>query len=328
MRVRDDDDRQAERGHLGEGRGTGASHDEVSGGEGIEHLVAQERVRSVPLAQLDREPLAPGEGRPVGRLAGDVDDVDALHEPRQRLGDGGVEPPHLLRATEDEQEPGAGRHAEPGPRRLAVDLAGVTDRGPGQVARPATTRAGGPGAGWNPRSPERCARARERDRHEIGEAGRRPDAAARDHIALPEQNRDAERLGREQDRDRNVAAGREDRGRSMTGQVRRRPGDREGEPDRVEQRAERAIDRPERAQREPVERNPGRPDEPGLEPTVATEPGELRRVRSRAERSGDGESRVDVPARAPARDQQAHRSMSHVRRSRARPRGGCRRRRS
>ncbi len=147
VRVRDDDDRQAERGHLGEGRGTGASHDEVSGGEGIEHLVAQERVRSVPLAQLDREPLAPGEGRPVGRLAGDVDDVDALHEPRQRLGDGGVEPPHLLRATEDEQEPGAGRHAEPGPRRLAVDLAGVTDRGPGQVARPATTRAGGPGAG-------------------------------------------------------------------------------------------------------------------------------------------------------------------------------------
>ena len=43
MRIRDDDHRQAQRGHLGQRGSAGASHDEVRGRERGQHLVAKER---------------------------------------------------------------------------------------------------------------------------------------------------------------------------------------------------------------------------------------------------------------------------------------------
>ena len=88
VRVRDDDHRQAQRGHLGQRRRAGPADDEVGGGQRRQHLVAQERMRPVALAQLRGQRLAAGQGRGIAVVAGDVDDGDPLDEPRQRLGDG------------------------------------------------------------------------------------------------------------------------------------------------------------------------------------------------------------------------------------------------
>ncbi len=80
VRVRDDDDRQAEGGHLGERRGATPADDEVGRREGREHVVAQERVWPVPVALVGGEGLASGQGGRVAVLTGHVDDRDALHE--------------------------------------------------------------------------------------------------------------------------------------------------------------------------------------------------------------------------------------------------------
>ena len=210
VRIRHDDHRQAERGHLGQGRRAGPADDEVRRGQRGQHLVAQERVRPVAAADVGRQGLAAGQRRRVAVVAGDVDDRDPLDEARQRLGDRGVEAPDGLRAAEDEQDPLARRDVQPRPGRHAVDRGDVADRRAGHEARPVRGGAG-----------QRPAGRLERDRERGGQPGGRPDRPARDDVAVPQHDRDAERRRRHQDRDRHVAAGREDRGRSLA-----RPGSR------------------------------------------------------------------------------------------------------
>src|SRR6185436_16634920 len=84
--------------------------------------------------------------------------------------------------------------------------------------------------------------------------------------------------------------------------------DRRAQAQRIEDEMDVPLDGPERAQREALEPDAGGRDERRLEPAMPAEPAQLSSVRAREERPGDGEGRVDVPARAPARDQQAHRS--------------------
>ena len=56
--IRHDDHRQAERRHLGQGRGAGPADDEIGRPEGLGHVVAQERHGPVALAQPGRQRLA------------------------------------------------------------------------------------------------------------------------------------------------------------------------------------------------------------------------------------------------------------------------------
>ena len=81
VRIRHDDHRQAERGHLGQRRGAGPADDQVRGGERRQHLVAQERVRPVARADGLGQRLAAGQRRRVAVVAGHVDDRDPLDEP-------------------------------------------------------------------------------------------------------------------------------------------------------------------------------------------------------------------------------------------------------
>jgi hypothetical protein len=96
MRVGNHDERLAEGGRLGQGRAAGPPHDEVGRHERIGHLGTQERVRPVAIATTRRERLPGGEGVGITDLAGDVDEVDPLHQLDQRGRDRGVEPPNGL----------------------------------------------------------------------------------------------------------------------------------------------------------------------------------------------------------------------------------------
>ena len=58
VRVRDDDRRDPERGDLGQGRRARTADDEIGRDEGREHVLAQERVRPIAVAQLGGQPLA------------------------------------------------------------------------------------------------------------------------------------------------------------------------------------------------------------------------------------------------------------------------------
>ena len=135
MRVRDDDDGQAEGGHLGQRRGAGPTDDEIRGGQRRQHVVAQERVRPVPIAPILGQRLAGGQGRRVAVLARHVDDGDPLDQPRQGRRHGAVEAADGLRPAEDQQDPQPGGHAQSRAGRLAVHLARVADRRAGDVAR-------------------------------------------------------------------------------------------------------------------------------------------------------------------------------------------------
>ena len=67
VRVRDDDHRQAERGHLGQRRGAGPPDDQVRGHERLGHLVAQERERPVARARRPRAGPRARRARPRSR---------------------------------------------------------------------------------------------------------------------------------------------------------------------------------------------------------------------------------------------------------------------
>ncbi len=190
----------------------------------------------------------------------------------ERLRDGRVEAADRLRAAEDEQHALALADREALPRRLAVDRARVPDRGAGDEAGHARGGAA-----------ECLAGGRERHREHVGEARRRADGPAGDDVAVPQHDRDAQRGGRQQDRDRDVAAGREDRGRPPAArsapacgtETPRRIGSRTAWTSSVAVRSER--------RREAAQRDRGRRHDRGLEAAVAAEPAELRRVRTRAE---------------------------------------------
>ena len=77
------------------------------------------------------------------------------------------------------------------------------------------------------RAAQRPAGGLERDRERGRQTGRGPDGPARDDVAVPHHDRDAERRRGHQDGDRHVAAGREDRGRALGDQDRGRLRDRE-----------------------------------------------------------------------------------------------------
>jgi hypothetical protein len=290
VRIRHDDRRDPEGGHLGEGRRSGPPDDEIGAHEGRQHLVPEERVRPVARPLLRGQSLAGGEGGRVAVVAGDVEEMPALDEGRQGLGHGGVEAADRLGPTEDQHDRAVGRQVEARPRLVAADLAHVPDRGPRQVPRP-------------PRPRQGDARLLVRD----GDRGRQPcgqlDGPAGDDVAVPEDHRNPERRRRHHRRDGDVATGREDRGGPLPGEDRRRLRNRPGEPDRIEDRVDAHVDGAERAQRQAADADSRRVDEDRLEAAVSAEPDELRRVRSIAERARHGQGWVDVPARAAARDQ-------------------------
>ena len=133
VRVRDDRHRERERRGLREGRGAGAAHGEVGGGERRGHLVVEERVRPVSVAQLRGQRLARGERGGVPGVAGDVHDPHPLHEARQGGDHGVVDPPDGLRAAEHEQDPLAGPAAERRPCLIGVHARDRADRRAGHV---------------------------------------------------------------------------------------------------------------------------------------------------------------------------------------------------
>ena len=243
-----------------------------------------------------------------------MDDDRALDERGERLGHRRVEPANGLRPTEDQQHPVTRCDAQPLAGGLTVDRGRIADGCAGQVAGCAGRRGS-----------EGLAGGRERHRQHVGEPGRRTDRATRDHVAVPQHDRDAERRRGKEDRDCHVTTGREDRGWSLGREDRCRLRHRCAEAQRVEDRMHVELRRAQRAQRESPERYPGARDDARLETPMPAEPDELSAVRARAQRAGDGQRRVDVPARSAAGDQQSHRrSRSPSRWSRARSRGGSR----
>ena len=104
---------------------------------------------------VGRQSLPGGERGRVAVVAGHVQDVAALDEPRQRLGDGRVEALDRLGAAEDQHDPGVRRELEPGPGSGSVDGVHVPDRRPRQEPRryPAA-----PAPGRSPRATPRSHR--------------------------------------------------------------------------------------------------------------------------------------------------------------------------
>ena len=266
VRVRDDDDRQAERGHLGQRRRAGPADDQVRGGQRRQHLVAQERVRPVAVAQLRREAPRGRRARPRSPSSPVTWMTVTRSTSRGRaLGHGGVEPADGLGAAEDRaaRARSAG-DVQPRPRRLAVDVGDVADR----RARSRSTapgRGGGKRLRTSPRtrppgrrraapSPARRGRASTLPSHST--TGIRSGAAASEH------------------RDRHVAAGREDRRRAgraarMAAACGTDAPRRSGSSTRVDV----SVDRAQRAQRRAgASGMPGRRHEARLEPAVAAEP--------------------------------------------------------
>jgi hypothetical protein len=275
-------------------------------------------MRLVADPEVRRQRLATGQRRGIAVVARDVDDGDALDEPGQRLGDDGVEPPDGLRPAEDEQHPDAVGDGQPPSGRLPVHLACIADGRAGHEARSSGRRRGQGRAG-----------RRERDGQDVGQSRGHADGATGDDVAIPQDDRDAERRGRQEDRDGDVATGREDRRRPFGGQDRAGLGDGRGQSDRVEDGMDVAVDRPQRAQGQPAQRDPRGRDDARLQTAVAAQPAEVNAVRSNAQRPGDGQRRVDVPARPAARDEQSHPgSTSPFRWSPVRSTGGSRRPRS
>jgi len=223
MRVRHDDHRQAHRAHLGQGRGARSTDDEVGGAQRGQHLVAQERVRAVAPTDRLRKALATGQGHRIALVAGHVDDRHPLDQAPQRLGHRRVEPADGLRPAEDEQHPFAGADIHACPGRLAVDRADVADRGPRHVTR--ATRGG---------RRQSSTRGVERDRQRVSQPRRGTDRPARDDVAVPHHDRDAQWGSRQQDRHGHVPAGREDRGRPLADEDGGCLRDGDGKSDRVE----------------------------------------------------------------------------------------------
>ena len=154
------------------------------------------------LATLGRQPLALSERGGVAALARHVQHMDALDEARQGAGDRGVETPDGLRAAEDEDRRRVRREVEPCPRLGSDDRRHVADRGSGDERRDAG-RGEGPTGGRVDTASASASRAVAR--------------TARPGMALPSQRTTgiAERGGREEDRHRHVAAGRQDRRRPL-----------------------------------------------------------------------------------------------------------------
>ncbi len=275
-------------------------------------------MRPVAIAPIFRQGLASGEGGRVPVLTRHVDDRDPLDQARQGRCHGTVEPADGLRSAEDQQHPHPGRHAESCAGFIAVQLASVTDRRAGDVAR----------TSWGGRFQGHTG-GLERDGQHVGQTRGRPNGTTRDHVPVPQHDRDTERGRGEEDGDGHVATGREDRIRTVGREDRAGLRDRRAETQRVEQRVHAEVDGPQGTEREPAERDPGRRHDARLEPAMTTEPGELSGVRPSAQRAGDGQRRVDVPARPAAGDQHSHRrSRCPFRWSRARSRAGSRPRRS
>ncbi len=312
MRVRHADHRQPERRRLGERRRAGTAHHQVRRRERGRHLPGEERERAVPVAALRRQRIADGQHLRLAGLAGHVEHPAALDEPPKRPGNRGVEAPHGLRPAEDEEQARRRRDSQPLAGCLAVDRARVPNRGPGHVAA---------------LHAERGASRLEADRDHVRQPGGRPDAAAGHHVPLPEDRGDAQEACCGKDRDRDVAAARDDGVRAVAGQPPERLRERRREPEWIEHEVDIASGAPERAQGEPRERDPDPRDDPGLQAAMAADPGQLRRGRQGAERAGDGHGRVDVPARPACRDHHSHPPILHVPRSRGRSPAGCRRRR-
>jgi hypothetical protein len=262
--IRHDDGGDPEGGDLGERRRSRSADHEVGRHERSQHIVAEERVGPVAVAAVGWQLLALRECRGIAGLAADVQHVDAFHEPRQGRGHRRIEAADGLGAAEDEDRRGVGGQAEPGSRVGPLDEGHVSNRGAREKRGPVSTGEGDPGR-------------LVRDRQRLGQPRGRPDRTPRDRVALPENDRDPQRARGENRRDRDVAAGREDRGGSLRGEDRGRLRHRQREPKGVDDGVDREIDGSQRAQRQAPDADPGVANEVGLEPPMAAEPDEVRR---------------------------------------------------
>ncbi len=191
VRVGHHDERPAKRRRLSQRRRAGSTEDEVRGHERVGHLVPQEGHRSVSLAHLGRQCLAASKARGVAVVTGHMQDGRSLDQLRQRRGDRVVQPSDGLGATEDEQDATLGGQAQACSRGLGFE-AGERAHGRARQVRP----------------PGQLGRGRQiADGDDRGQAGHRPHAAAGHKVALPEQARDAQEAGRQEDRDGHVATG-------------------------------------------------------------------------------------------------------------------------
>ena len=200
VRVRHDDERQPERGDLGERRRAGAADDEVGRRQRLEQPLAQERLgpvarpQSPPAASLARasapaQALRPGDVDHDGRARRAAAAPPATASLNRRTA---CEPPKIT--TQPRVRPGcrgapARRGDRPPRRRGSACRSRSSDCPAGQG------RAGRP----------------EADGERRGQPRRRADAPAGDDVALPQERRDPEEPRGDEHRDRDVPAGREDR---------------------------------------------------------------------------------------------------------------------
>jgi hypothetical protein len=127
--------------------------------------------------------------------------------PWQGVGHGRIEAADRLRPAEDQQHPLPCRHLQMDTGSFPVDLARIAD---GRARHEARRVAGGRGEGLA------CRLVGDRDH--VGQPGRQPDGLAWDHVAVPQDDRDAQRRRRHEHRNGHVAAGREDRGGPLPGE--------------------------------------------------------------------------------------------------------------
>ena len=126
--VRHDDERQPERGDLGEGRRPGAPDDEVGRGQRLQQPLAQERLGPVARRASPSDSVARAASAP-SRPSGPVTWMTTARSTSRgsAAGDRLVEPPHGLRAAEDHDEPGVRRRCR-GASRAARRSTAATSR--------------------------------------------------------------------------------------------------------------------------------------------------------------------------------------------------------
>ncbi len=240
--------------------------------------------------------LARGAGIGHAGFPGQVKDMPIGQEPRERLGDGGVQSGHGLRTAEDEEKAVVRAEAEGAARSVAVDPRERADRRAGDEAVVG----------------KRLKGRRKADRHARREAADRARRATRLDVALPDEGRDASGLRGKDEGQSQVAAGGEERHRTQA--TEQPPGLRNarGKARRVQDGVRRDARGAQRTHDELVVAQLGAHrvighDSP-FEATDATDVVELNVASRVAERSRDGQRGVHVPAGPAARHQIPHRA--------------------
>ena len=144
-------------------------------------------------------------------------------------------------------------------------------------------------------------------RERAGQPRRRAHAPTRHEVALPHQRRDAQRGRGRDDRDGDVAAGREHGVGPAPRELGQRLRVRGAQSDGIEHGVDRPINRAQRSEREQLERVALCRDDVRFETAPPTQPAEFRLRRPLAQAARDGQRRIDVAAGTTGGDQNPHR---------------------